>query len=108
MTLDRSPDNVDGGRYIIEKISKHDAYNEETRKDRISAKESIINNKQEQLSNLLSRLEPGYNNPHRYEIAARRNEKESQLKSAIADMEMKKSSIISEIADLQSKLDNSY
>ena len=70
--------------------------------------ESAIYNKQDQLSNLLSRPEPGYNNPHRYEIAARRNEKESQLRSAIADMEMKKSSIISEIAELQSKLDHSY
>lgn len=42
VTLDRNPDNVDGGRHIIEKIHRQDAYNEETRLDRIAAKEAII------------------------------------------------------------------
>ena len=69
--------------------------------------ENAIYNKRDQLSNLLSRPEPSYNNPHRWEIAARRNAKESEINAAIRDMEIKRASIINEIAELQSKYNNS-
>lgn len=77
------------------------------KRDALSRLENAIYNKRDQLSNLLSRPEPSYNNPHRWEIAARRNAKESEINAAIRDMEIKRASIINEIAELQSKYNNS-
>ena len=65
--------------------------------------DSAIYNKREQLSNLLSRPEPSYKNPNRWEIVSRRNAKESQLNASITDMLMKRESLINEMADLQNK-----
>ena len=77
------------------------------KRDALNRLENAIYNKRDQLSNLLSRPEPSYNNPHRWEIAARRNAKESEINAAIRDMEIKRASIINEIAELQSKYNNS-
>ena len=77
------------------------------KKEALSRLENAIYNKQQQLSELMSRPSPSFNNPHCYEIVSRRNARESQLQSAISDMQMKKSSIVNEIAELQSKLNNS-
>ena len=74
----------------------------------LSKLEDAIYRKQSQLSELLSRPQPGYNNPHRYEIAARRNERESQIRAAITDIEIKKSSLVNQILELRCKLNNSY
>lgn len=78
------------------------------KRDALNRLEIAIYNKRDQLSNLLSRPEPSYNNPNRWEIAARRNAKESQINSAITDMQTKRLSLINEIAELQSKLNSSY
>lgn len=77
------------------------------KRDALNRLENAIYNKRDQLSNLLSRPEPSYNNPHRWEIAARRNAKESEINAAIRDMEIKRANIINEIAELQSKYNNS-
>ena len=77
------------------------------KRDALNRLENAIYNKRDQLSNLLSRPELSYNNPHRWEIAARRNAKESEINAAIRDMEIKRASIINEIAELQSKYNNS-
>ena len=74
---------------------KHDAL------DRI---ENAIRNKEDQLRDLLSRPDPGYNNPRRFEIAAQRNARESQINSALADMGRKREEIINEINELRAKL----
>ncbi len=87
-------------RSLEERISR--------KQEALSRLDNAIYNKKDQLSNLLSRPEPSYRNPNRWEIVAKRNAKESQLNSAITDMQMKRSSIINEIAELQSKLNNSY
>ena len=79
----------------------------ERKKEALSRLDNAIYNKQDQLDNLLSRPAPSYNNPRRWEIAANRNAKESSLNSAICDMKMKRSTIINEIAQLQSKLNSS-
>ena len=42
VTLDRNPDKVDGGRHLIEQISKNDAYNDQARQERIRKKEVIF------------------------------------------------------------------
>ena len=62
------------------------------KRDALNRLENAIYNKRDQLSNLLSRPEPSYNNPHRWEIAARRNAKESEINAAIRDMEIKRAS----------------
>ena len=79
----------------------------ERKKEALSRLDNAIYNKQDQLDNLLSRPAPSYNNPRRWEIAANRNAKESSLNSAICDMKMKRSTIVNEIAQLQSKLNSS-
>ncbi len=74
------------------------------KQEALSRLDTAIYNKREQLSNLLSRPEPSNLNPNRWDIAARRNAKESQLNAAISDMQMKRESLINEIMDLQSKI----
>ena len=78
------------------------------KKQSLSRLESAIRNKESQLSDIMSRPDPGYNNPHRYEIAARRNEKISNLNSQIRDMSCKRMEMINSIADIQSKINNTF
>ncbi|MCR5214532.1 MAG: DUF349 domain-containing protein [Eubacterium sp.] len=73
------------------------------KKEQLRNLESAIYRKEDQLRELLSRPEPGYNNPHRYEIAARRNERESQLNSALSDMKIRRQELINTIYELESK-----
>lgn len=87
-------------RSLEERISR--------KREALSRLDNAIYNKKDQLNNLLSRPEPSYKNPNRWEIAAKRNAKESQLNASITDMQMKRSSLINEIAELQSKLNSSY
>ena len=78
------------------------------KREALSRLDNAIYYKKDQLSNLLSRPEPSYKNPNRWEIAAKRNAKESQINAAITDMQTKRLSLINEIAELQSKLNSSY
>lgn len=68
--------------------------------------ERAIYNKEAQLSQLLSRPEPSYKNPNRWDIVNKRNMRESQIKEAIASMQMKKSSIIDQILEIQNKINS--
>lgn len=80
-------------------------YQKQSALDRI---ESAISNKEDQLSNVYSRPDPNYNNPYYWDIVSRRNDRISQLESAIRDMQMKRLSIINQISELQSKINNLY
>lgn len=76
------------------------------KKEALSRLDTSIYNKEEQLSDLLLRPDPSPNNPHRWDIAARRNEKASRIRSSIVDMKIKKEAIINEIVELEGKLRN--
>ena len=78
------------------------------KRDNLERLESAIRNKEEQLSNLLMRQEPSYNNPRRYEITAQRNARESQINNAIVDMNMRKRELVNEILELQSRMNSMY
>ena len=83
----------------------------ERTQQRLSAKqqslsniESAIHRTQSCLSDALNKPPISPTNPHRYEIADRRNQRISSLNAKLASMQMRRSELIRQIADLQSKL----
>lgn len=73
------------------------------KQQKLSNLDNAISRTQSSISELMSRPEPSYTNPHRYEIAARRNEKLSNLNEKIRSMGERRSQLIAQISDLQSK-----
>lgn len=74
------------------------------KKERVSRLENVIYNKESQLSDLLMRPDPSYNNPNRWDIVANRNRKISEIQASIVDLKQTVMSINNEIYDLQSKI----
>lgn len=74
------------------------------KQDALRSIEAAIDRKNNQLNEMRYRSQPNFTNPHYWDIIARRNERESRLNGDIRDLQMKRSSIINEIAELQSKL----
>ena len=93
---------------------KHRAYVQslyerlERKREALNRLESAIRNKEDQLSNIMSRPDPSYNNPHRWDIVARRNERESNIRSELTDMGTRRYSLINDIVELQSKFNNTF
>ena len=79
--------------------------------ERLSAKqeqlrnvEAAISRTQDSIRDVMNRPAPSPLNPHRYEIAARRNAKLSNLNSKLCSMQQKRQEVIRQIAQLQEKL----
>ena len=79
--------------------------------ERLSAKqeqlrnvEAAISRTQDSIRDVMNRPAPSPLNPHRYEIAARRNAKLSNLNSKLCSMQQKRHEVIRQIAQLQEKL----
>lgn len=70
----------------------------------LSRLEDAISRTQSSISDLLSKSPPSYTNPHRYEIADRRNAKLSNLNEKLRSMSERKIQLVSQIVELQSKL----
>lgn len=65
--------------------------------------EDSIHRTEQFLSDLMSRPEPGFNNPHRYEIAARRNDKIAATQDKLRSMGERRQQLISQIIDMRSR-----
>ncbi|MCM1192887.1 MAG: DUF349 domain-containing protein [Acetatifactor muris] len=74
------------------------------KQQKLSNLDDAIYRTQSSISELMSRPDPSYTNPHRYEIAARRNEKLSNLNEKLRSMGERRSQLIDQIYDLQSKI----
>lgn len=89
--------------------TKHDEYvrkMSETlirKQDQLARLEDSISRTEQFLSDLMGRPEPSYNNPHRYEIAARRNDKISAVQDKLRSMRQRRQELISQIIDIRSK-----
>lgn len=79
--------------------------------DRLFEKQQSLSNlddaiyrTQQSISELISKPDPSYSNPHRFEIAARRNDRLSNLNERLRRMGENKLKLINQISDLQSKM----
>lgn len=74
------------------------------KQQKLSNLDDAIYRTQSSISELMSRPEPSYTNPHRYEIVARRNEKLSNLNEKLRSMGERRFQLIDQISNLQSKM----
>lgn len=70
----------------------------------LSNLDDAIYRTQQSISELISKPDPSYSNPHRFEIAARRNDRLSNLNERLRRMGENKLKLINQISDLQSKM----
>lgn len=66
--------------------------------------EAAIMRTESSISELMSRPEPSFRNPNRYEIVARRNEKLSNMNEKLRSMSERKMQLINQISELQSRM----
>ena len=89
--------------------AKHDEYvrkMQETlarKQDQLARLDDSIYRTEQFLSDLMGRPEPSFSNPHRYEIAARRNDKISATQDKLRSMKQRRQELISQIIDIRSK-----
>lgn len=74
------------------------------KEQKLSNLDDAIYRTQGSISELMSRPDPSYTNPHRYEIAARRNEKLSNLNEKLRSMGERRLQLIDQISNLRSKM----